>query len=268
LLPLDVITIGIDPEFNVGPVPVAWHGITIALGLLAGGLTAVRYSREVDLELDPLWNIGIFAAVGGLVGSRLLFLAEQGGSVLGTRGFSLAGGVILGGLLIALYIWRSRLSWMYIDAVGLALPLGLAVGRVGDVINGEHFGTESSFFLAVRNSHPDALTPNPELAYHSGGLYEVILGLFIFFVMWPLRHKFRATGQVAALALGLFSIGRFAEFFFRSDSPDLVVGLNNAQWVSLAMLAVAIAGWMLAGRAQESGNFTATGVAGEKRSHD
>lgn len=231
----------------------AWHGVTIALGLLVGGLVAAHYSREEGLELDPLWNIGLLAGLGGIVGSRLLFLLEQGGPVLGTHGFSLAGGVILAGLLIAFYIGRGRLSLRYLDAVGLALPLGLAVGRLGDVINGEHYGDQSEFFLAVRNSHPDALTPNPELAYHSGGMYEVMLGLLIFAVVWPLRHRFPVAGRIAALVLGLVATGRFAEFFFRSDSPDLAIGLSNTQWISLSMLAFAVAGWYMAGRREPSG---------------
>ncbi len=244
MLPLDVITIGIEPEFDVGPVTFAWHGITIALGLLVGGIVVVVYGREIDLRMDPLLNIGMLAGAGGIVGSRLLYVAEQGGPLLGTRGFSLAGGVILAILLIVAYIWRQGLSWRYIDVVALAFPAGLAVGRIGDVINGEHFGPESSFFLAVRNSSPEALTPDPELAYHSGGLYEVIIGMLIFATVWPLRHRFSFTGQITCLVLGLFAAGRFVEFFFRSDSPDLILGLNNTQWISLAMLAVAVAGWV------------------------
>jgi len=37
----------------------------------------------------------------------------------------------------------------------------------------------------------------------------------------------------------------FIEFFARSDSPDLALGLSNAQWTSLGMLLVALAGWWL-----------------------
>ncbi len=244
MLPLDVITIGIEPELDVGPVTLAWHGVTIALGLLVGGFVAADYGRENDLRMDPLLNIGMLAGVGGIVGSRLLYVTEQGGPLFGTRGFSLAGGVILATLLIVGYVWRQGLSWRYIDAVALAFPAGLAVGRVGDVINGEHFGPESSFFLAVRNSSPEALTPDPELAYHSGGLYEVIIGVLIFATVWPLRHRFPVTGQITCLVLGLFAAFRFVEFFFRSDSPDLSIGLNYTQWISLPMLAAALAGWM------------------------
>src|SRR6266540_2913366 len=110
---LSTITIGIDPTIEIGPLTLAWHGITIALG-------------------------------------------------------------------IRFYVWRKRLSVEYLDAVAFGLPLGIAIGRIGDVINGEHYGPATNFFLGVRNTHPDALTPNPDLAYHSGGLYEVLIGAIVF----------------------------------------------------------------------------------------
>jgi len=243
-----VITIGIGPEIHIGPVSIAWHGLTIALGLVVGGAAAFRYARESDLDPDPLFTIGLIAAIGGIVGSRLFFILEHGGPILGTRGFTLAGGVILAGVIIAAYVLYRHLSWSYLDAAALGLPLGLAVGRIGDVINGEHYGAASEFFLAVRNSNPDALTPDPNLAYHNGGLYEVILGILVFSIVWPLRHRIRRPGQIAWLVLGLISGGRFVEFFVRSDSPDLTLGLSNTQWTSLAMFVAAAVGYWVTSR--------------------
>jgi phosphatidylglycerol---prolipoprotein diacylglyceryl transferase len=187
-------------------------------------------------------------AIGGIVGGRLFYVLEHGGPLLGTRGFTFDGGVVLAAALIAVYVWRQRLGARYLDVVAVGLPLGVAVGRIGDVINGEHYGPRSDFFLAVRNAHPDALTPNPAFAYHNGGLYEVLLGAAIFAVVWPLRHRLRRLGDLTWLVLGLFAIGRFFEFFVRSDSPQLALGLNNAQWTSLALLAVVAAGWTLTAR--------------------
>jgi prolipoprotein diacylglyceryltransferase len=97
----------------------------------------------------------------------------------------------------------------------------------------------------VRNAHPDALTPNPAFAYHNGGLYEVLLGAAIFALVWPLRHRLRRPGNLAWLVLGLFAVGRFFEFFARSDSPELTLGLNNAQWTSLGLLVAVALGWRL-----------------------
>jgi phosphatidylglycerol:prolipoprotein diacylglycerol transferase len=243
-----VITIGIDPEIHLGPLTLAWHGVTIALGILIGGLAAGRWARERGLDRDPLYSLGAVLAVGGIVGGRLFYVLEHGGPLLGTRGFTFDGGVILAAILLALYVWRSRLSALYLDAIAVGLPLGVAVGRIGDVINGEHYGARSDFFLAVRNSHPDALTPNPAFAYQNGGLYEVLLGTLIFAVVWPLRHRLPRVGDLAWLVLALFSVGRFFELFIRVDSLKLALGLNNAQWTSIGMLVVVLVGWIVTAR--------------------
>lgn len=239
-----VVTIGIDPEIHLGPLTIAWHGLTIAIGILIGGLVAGRYLRERGLPTDPMYAIGALVALGGLVGGRLFYVLEHGGPLFGTRGFTFDGGFILSAVLVVGYVWRQGLGARYLDAVAVGLALGVAIGRIGDVINGEHYGPQSDFFLAVRNSDPDALTPNPDLAYHNGGLYEVLLAGLIFCVVWPLRHRLRA-GSLTWLVVALFSLGRFFEFFARSDSPELALGLNNAQWTSLGMLAIALVGWWL-----------------------
>ena len=100
----------------------------------------------------------------------------------------------------------------------------------------------------MRNSHPDALTPDPAFAYHSGGLYEVLLAIAIVIAIWPLRHRLARPGDLTWLVLGLFAVGRFFAFFLRSDSPQLALGLSNAQWTSIALLAVIVAGRTLAVR--------------------
>jgi phosphatidylglycerol:prolipoprotein diacylglycerol transferase len=243
-----VITIGIDPEIHLGPLILAWHGLTIALGVLAGGALAWRWLRNRGLDPEPLYTLGALLAVGSLVGGRLFYVVEHGGPLFGTRGFTFDGGFIVAGLLILGWIRYQRLDARYLDAVALGLPLGVAVGRVGDVINGEHYGARSDFFLAVRNSHPDALTPDPSFAYQNGGLYEVLLAVLVLAVIWPLRDRLPRPGDLAWLVLGLFAIGRFFEFFLRSDSPELALGLNNAQWTSLALLAVAVVGRTIVAR--------------------
>jgi hypothetical protein len=62
---LSLITINIDPDLHLGPVTLAWHGLTIAIGILVGGLAAARFARERGLDLDPLYTIGGLLALGG-----------------------------------------------------------------------------------------------------------------------------------------------------------------------------------------------------------
>jgi len=246
-----VITIGIDPTIELGPITIAWHGLMIAVGILVGGVAVAHDARRRGLDPERIYAIGLILVIGALVGGRAFYLLEHGrldepGDWFGTTGFTFYGGFIAAALGIAYYIRRERLSSTYLDAIAAGLPLGLAVGRIGDVINGEHYGPASNFFLAVRNTHPDALTPNPELAYHSGGLYEVMIGAIVFAIAWPLRKCLQPRPLALTwLVVALLATGRFVEFFARSDSADLALGLENAQWTSLLLLAVAAAGaWL------------------------
>lgn len=241
------ITIGIDPEIHLGPVTVAWHGLTIAIGVTIGGLATARYARERGLQRDPLFTIAMLLVLGALVGGRLFYVAEHGdllrpGDWLSNRGFTFNGGFLAAAIAIGAYVRLKRLSVRYLDAVAAGLPLGVAVGRIGDVINGEHHGPATTFFLGVRNTHPDALVPNPDIAYHSGGLYEVLLASLIFAIVWPLRHRLDRPTAMVWSVLGLFAVGRFFEFFLRSDSETLALGLSTTQWTSLALVVVAALG--------------------------
>jgi phosphatidylglycerol---prolipoprotein diacylglyceryl transferase len=246
-----VITIGIDPYIHLGPLTLAWHGLMIAVGILVGGLAAAYDARRRGLEPERMYTIGMILGVGALVGGRAFYLLEHGrlddsGAWFSSTGFTFYGGFIAAALGIVWYVRRERLSLSYLDAVAAGLPLGIAVGRIGDVINGEHYGPATDFFLAVRNTNPDALTPSPDVAYHSGGLYEVLIALVVFAIAWPLRKRLeRRPLALMWLVIGLFAVGRFFEFFVRSDSADLALGLETAQWTSLLLLAVAVAGaWL------------------------
>jgi phosphatidylglycerol---prolipoprotein diacylglyceryl transferase len=254
---MSVITIGIDPTIEIGPITIAWHGLMIAVGILVGGVAVAHEARRRGLEPERVYTIGLILVAGALVGGRAFFLLEHDrlddpGEWLGTTGFTFYGGFIAAGLGIAYYVRRARLGLSYLDAIAAGLPLGLAVGRIGDVINGEHYGPATTFFLGVRNTHPDALTPNPDIAYHSGGLYEVLLGAIVFAIAWPLRKRLESRPLALTwLVLALLAVGRFLEFFLRSDSADLALGLEIAQWTSLAILVAAATGaWLTRRRLQ------------------
>ena len=265
-----VITVGLDPTIELGPLTLAWHGLTIAIGIVVGSLVARHEARRRGLLVQPLETMGVILIAAAIVGARLFYLAEHGlltdpREWLSTTGFTFYGGFIGAGVGIGWYVWHRRLSASYLDAIAVGVPLGVAVGRIGDVINGEHYGPPTEFFLGVRNAHPEALTPNPQLAYHSGGLYEVLLGLAIFAIIWPLRRRLRRPTALVWTVLALLAAGRFAEFFVRSDSDQLALGLVTAQWASLVLIAVAAAGAWLTARHAPRGAVVHETPAGRRR---
>jgi phosphatidylglycerol:prolipoprotein diacylglycerol transferase len=131
-----VITIGIDPTIELGPITIAWHGLMIAVGILVGGAAVAYDARRRGLDPARIYAIGLILVIGALVGGRAFYLLEHGqlddpGTWLGTTGFTFYGGFIAAALGIAYYIRRQRLSIAYLDAIAAGLPLGLAVGRIG-----------------------------------------------------------------------------------------------------------------------------------------
>lgn len=251
---LSTITIGIDPTIEIGPLTLAWHGITIAVGILIGGVVAGFEARRRGLDREPLYAIGTILVAGALIGGRVYYLAEHDGLFdtgdwFGSRGYTFYGGFIAAALGIGFYVWRKRLSVEYLDSVAFGLPLGIAIGRIGDVINGEHYGPATSFFLGVRNTNPGADVPSPDVAYHSGGLYEVLIGATVFAMVLLLRKRLTRPTAMTWLVIALLAAGRFVEFFVRSDSDKVALGLEVAQWTSLGLLAVAgLGAWLTLGR--------------------
>lgn len=244
---LAAITIDLDPTLRIGPLNIAWHGLMTAVGLGVGAAVARRYADARGLVRDELLTTIVIATLAGIVGARLLYLLEVGTLAptdwLGTRGFSIYGGLIGGGLAASIYLWRRQLGPGYLDAMAAGFPLGLTVGRIGDLISGEHHGGISDVPWAVRYLHPAAEVPQVGIAYQSGALYEIVLGLAIAALVLRLQRVLTRPLALLWLVIGSYGAGRFVMFFFRDDSGSTALGLSVSQVISLVLVATACAGW-------------------------
>jgi prolipoprotein diacylglyceryltransferase len=76
----------------------------------------------------------------------------------------------------------------------------------------------------------------------------VVIGATVFAIAWPLRNRLRRPTALMWFVVALLAVGRFFEFFVRSDTADLALALEIAQWTSLALLTVVAAGaWLTLG---------------------
>lgn len=251
------IVLDIDPTVEIGPLTLAWHGITIALGILIGGVAARSYARSRDLDADVLSSLAVVLILAGLVGARALFLAENDPAALlrplswiGSKGFAFNGALVAALAALVLFVRARSLDLRYLDAVALGFPLGMAIGRIGDLINGEHYGPPTAVPWGVRLVHPEASVPSPGIAYHSGGLYEIVLGAALFGVIWLLRGRFRRPMMLTWAVLGGYAAARFLMFFYRSDSPELAFGLSSSHWTSAVLFLLAVVGALATGLAR------------------
>lgn len=249
MTPLMTITVHLDPVVEVGPFELTWHGMMTAAGLLVGALVAARFARRVGLDPARVSTLVIVAAAAGIAGARLFFLALNDPAALaapaawlGTHGFAIYGALLAALIGVGVYLRRASLPVRYLDALAYGFPFGLAVGRIGDVVNGEHFGPPTSQPWGIRWTHPDVLAPSAEVAYHSGGLYEVVLALVIVAVVVPAARRLTMPTDLLWLVLALYGAGRLLMFFWRDDSEAAVLGLHTAQLVSVGFVGLALAG--------------------------
>ncbi|MEA2643343.1 MAG: phosphatidylglycerol---prolipoprotein diacylglyceryl transferase, partial [Chloroflexota bacterium] len=142
------------------------------------------------------------------------------------------------------YIWARRAAinyWKVIDAAGAATMIGLAIGRIGDVINGEHHGTPTNLPWGVEYVNPNTLG-QPGLVVHPEVAYEMILTLVLLGVLLPFHQRLKArlpAGVLGLIYLGLYGLGRFFLSYLRTD-PAVFAGLRQAQLASLLMFVIAV----------------------------
>jgi phosphatidylglycerol---prolipoprotein diacylglyceryl transferase len=246
------IVINLDPNlFRIGPFLITWHGVFAVLGILAAARLGLWLLAKDGVDTSKAGDGVVWMVVLGLVGARLLYVWENIQLFTGQwlRIFALTEGGISqwGGLFGAAggaLIWARRASVPYlkvIDAGGAATMIGLAVGRIGDVINGEHHGTPTTAPWGVEYVNPNTLGQPGEVV-HPEVAYEMILTLAILALLLPFHQRLKARfpdGVLGLIYLGVYAAGRFLLSFYRTD-PSVFLGLRQAQVASLLMVVIAV----------------------------
>lgn len=130
---------------------------------------------------------------------------------------------------------RLPVGFMF-DVTATGIALGEAIGRLGDIVNGEHHGTACTppFGICVGYTSPQTLgQPGP---VHFIGLYDALLMLLTFAVLFAYWRRVRGRPPEARVYFGylfLLGAGRFLESFVRDD-PVVLLGLQEAHWLGLA----------------------------------
>lgn len=215
-------------------------------------VVAERFARARGLDPSVASVMTLVAGAAGLVGARLFYLAQEDpGSLLtpwsgGSTGFAFYGSLILGVPAVALALRLSRRPVLpFLDVAALAFPFGMAIGRIGDLLNGEHFGPPTGLPWGVTYTDPASHAPRVDVAYHSGALYEVVFVALLAATLALVHRRLTRPGDALWLVLGAYSVGRFIVFFWVDDVRVVGLGLRQAQWTSLALLAVALVGLAL-----------------------
>lgn len=241
------------PElFRIGNFFLPTYGLLITLGFLSGLWLTCRLARRAGLDREAVLNLGIYSALAGIVGAKLLMLLLDLDYYLAQPreifSFSTlqAGGIYHGGLIAALlaaviYMRRKQMpvvATMDLYAPGLAL--GHAIGRLGCFSAGCCWGVESHLPWAVTFTNPTAhrLFGTPiGVPLHPAQLYEVFAVALIFVLLYRRYLRPHGPGVVIGLYLALYSGVRFLIEFVRvHDQANPYIGaFTLQQWLAVGL---------------------------------
>lgn len=241
-----------------GPLTIYSFGMMMALGFLVSGYVVSVEFRRRGFDPEDAWSIVLWAAIGGIVGSRLLaiiadweaFRLHPLGSILSGSGFVWYGGLIGGFISVTVFLIRRSLPWLSaVDAIAPALAIGQAIGRIGCQVAGDgDWGTATSLPWAV--AYPNAIVGwmawlresglPADARVHPAPVYETLAYSAIFCLLWSLRKRKLRPGSLLWIYFVSSSVARFAIEFIRVE-PVTAAGLTQAQWIAVPLFVAGIA---------------------------
>jgi len=241
----------IPDTLRIGPIPIHVFGVFLALGVLAAGSVAGRELVRKGWNETLGSSVAFWAVVGGLVGARLWilvdawseFVADPWRMLVANGGFVWYGGLVGGALAVTLVFRRHGVPWLRgADCAAPGLAIGQAIGRIGCQLAGDgDWGRETT--LPWGMAYPHAVVgwdKPPGVVVHPTPVYEMVAYLFVFAFLWRRRHDPAPDGTIFAWYLVLACGARFLIEFVRIN-PPVLLGLSQAQLMSLALVLVGTA---------------------------
>ncbi len=234
--------------FSIGPVTIHSFGVMMSLAFITAGVTAAWQFKKRGIDPELAYSLLIAAIVGGVVGAKVHYLIanpdQARASMFSGSGLIWYGGLFGGALAVwvVAYLSKPRTA-LLADAIAPGLAAAYAVGRVGCLLNGDDYGVPTTLPWGL--SFPNG-SPPTEAVVHPTQIYESLMSLVILgLLLWVAAPRLQRAGSLFWAYLGLAGIERFVVEFVRTNEP-VALGLTQAQWISVLLLAAGVAGaWWL-----------------------
>lgn len=253
--------------FTIFGHPIYWYGVIIALAFLLGITYLIKRAPAFGLDSDRVMDVILGAVIGGIIGARIYYVAfswDQYRSNLADvvkiweGGIAIYGGV-LGGFLVGAIICRIR-KVRFVPMADLAvggLILGQSIGRWGNFVNVEAFGSNTSLPWGMASPsiteylarHQAALAAqgvsvDPSMPVHPTFFYESMWCLLGFLLIALVTKHRRFDGELTLLYAGWYGAGRSVIEGLRTDS--LMWGsVRVSQALAILLVIASILTWLL-----------------------
>lgn len=257
-MPIADIAIPFNPNLVAGgSFSLSWHGLLSFVGVAAAIWIVGRAAIKENLNQDMVYNTAIFGIVGGIVGARLVHVFDNWdvygsdpGRIIAiwNGGIGLWGGILGGWIAGALYAYFKKAPvGKLMDIAAPAMFVGQSLGRIGDIINGEHWSRALDAGWGWYFTHPSSparsgaerFFGNPERAVHPTVVYEIIWNMIGLVIITKLKGRLQPAGAIWMVYLTWYSVGRFAIQYLRLDDVKFW-GLQEAHLIAIIVLAFTV----------------------------
>lgn len=243
-----------NPGISIGPLTIHYYGIIIMSGvILAAWLAAYLLAKNAE-NPDVIWDALPWIIIFGIVGARIwhVLTPQASAQAVGQTtnyyfshplealavwngGLGIPGAIIGGALALYVYCRKTKLSFsILVDAIAPGLALAQAIGRWGNFVNQELYGSPSTLPWAITIDPAYRLPAYRDVAtYHPLFLYESIWNLLNMGLLLWMGKKFKEIlrpGDIFLTYLIVYPVGRFLLEFLRLD-PSPVAGININQTI-------------------------------------
>ncbi len=219
---------------SIGFLQIRWYSLfyIIGLGIAYFIILHVVMERKIKLTKDDILDYIVYIAAGLLVGARVFYFIFYDFTALihdplelfrvWHGGMSFHGGLL--GVIASGYIFSKRKHvnfWEMADITVIPLGLALALGRIGNFINGELYGRVWNGALCIDYSHNPNLNYMPKLCRYPSQLVESLKNIVIFTVLWNIRNRKLPRGFLFWSFVTMYGFLRFFIEFIRQPDPQL-----------------------------------------------
>ncbi len=210
-----------------------FYGVIIALGFVLGTLYCARNARRFGIKSDDVYDFMLWTIPLSIIGARLYYVLFRLSHyiqhpseifAIWEGGLAIYGGVIAG-IIVAVVLCRKKKIPLLamLDLLVYGLLIGQIIGRWGNFMNREAFGTQTDVFCRMGLTAPDGT----QIFVHPTFLYESLWNLagLIFLIVWERTDKRKYDGQCLLCYFFWYGIGRAWIEGLRTDS--LYIGSTN-----------------------------------------
>jgi len=249
---INAINWNVNPEiFRIGNFAVRWYGLLFASGFFFGYLIFLKFFKHEGLSVEMLDKLTIYMALGTVIGARLghclfyepeYYLSKPLEILKVWKGGLASHGAAIG-ILLALWLFTRKYKKSYIwilDRIVVVVALGGALIRLGNLMNSEIYGVQTSLpwgFVFIRNY--ETVPKHPTQIYEAL-TYFMVFGLLLWTYTRTKGH-FRPGTLFAWFLILVFGIRFFIEFI-KEDQVSFEAGmtLNMGQLLSIPFVIIGI----------------------------